>query len=83
MIDPVRHEIITSADTIVVKVGTGVLTRGDGGLDLDRIQSLVHECHAILQTGRQVVIVSSGAIGAGLGQLGLKRRPGEIGRAHV
>ena len=78
MIDPVRQEIIASAHTIVVKIGTGVLTRPDASLDVDRIQSLVEEVHKILETGRKVVIVSSGAVGAGIGQLRLAKRPSDL-----
>jgi len=78
MIDPVRQEIITSAHTIVVKIGTGVLTRPDASLDADRIGSLVEGVSKILATGRKVVVVSSGAIGAGIGQLGLKKRPSDL-----
>ena len=78
MIDPVRQEIIASARTIVVKIGTGVLTRPDASLDVDRIHSLVQEVHTILETGRKVVIVSSGAIAAGIGQLRLAKRPSDL-----
>jgi glutamate 5-kinase len=83
MIDPVRQEIIANAATMVVKIGTGVLTRADASLDGDRIASLVDEVHEILKTGRQVVIVSSGAIGAGIGQLGLTRRPKDLPRLQA
>ncbi len=83
MIDPVRQEVTAGATTVVIKIGTGVLTRADGGLDADRIVSLVDEVHEILKTGRQVVIVSSGAIGAGLGQLKLSRRPKDLPRLQA
>jgi glutamate 5-kinase len=78
MLDPVRQEIITSAHTIVVKIGTGVLTRADATLDVDRVHALVDDVARVIGTGRKVVIVSSGAIGAGLGQLALKRRPSDL-----
>jgi glutamate 5-kinase len=78
MIDPVRQEIIASAHTLVVKIGTGVLTRPNASLDVERIYSLVEEVHKILETGRKVVIVSSGAIGAGIGQLKLAKRPTDL-----
>jgi len=78
MIDPVRQEIVTQAHTVVVKVGTNVLAREDGKLDLVRLQGLADQVQRIWQRGRRVVLVSSGAIGAGIGQLGLERRPSDL-----
>ena len=75
MIDPVRQEIVTEARTVVVKVGTNVLASSDGTLDLNQLQSLADQVEAIRRTGRRVALVSSGAIGAGVGRLGLSRRP--------
>src|SRR6516162_1995224 len=75
MIDPVRQEIATEARTVVVKVGTNVLASSDGTLDLNQLQSLADQVEAIRRTGRKVALVSSGAIGAGIGRLGLSRRP--------
>ena len=71
MTDLLRQEIATAADTIVVKVGTRVLTHEDGTLDESRIARLGEEICQILDTGRHVVLVSSGAVGAGMSQLGL------------
>ena len=81
MIDLLRQEIATLATTIVVKVGTRVLTRRDGRLDYERIQQLVDQVHHVLSTGRKVVLVSSGAVGAGMGRLGLTSRPTDL--AHL
>jgi glutamate 5-kinase len=81
MPDLVRQEIATAAGTLVVKVGSRVLTRDDGRLDQDRIASLSEELAAVLDDGRRVVLVSSGAVAAGMGQLGLSRRPTDI--AHL
>jgi glutamate 5-kinase len=78
MLDPVRQEVVASAHTIVVKIGTGVLTHPDATLDVARVHALVEDVSAVLETGRKVLIVSSGAIGAGLGQLALKRRPSDL-----
>jgi glutamate 5-kinase len=78
MIDPVRQEIVAHAHTVVVKVGTNVLAREDGKLDLVRLQGLADQVQRIWQLGRRVVLVSSGAIGAGIGQLGLERRPSDL-----
>ena len=64
MQDLVRQELAATANLIVVKVGTRVLTRDDGILDLDRIKSLAEQIHALRESGRQVVLISSGAVGA-------------------
>ena len=75
MQDLVRQELATSAKLIVVKVGTRVLTRDDGTLNTDQIASLAGQIHSLRESGRQVVLISSGAVGAGMSQLGLSRRP--------
>jgi len=75
MLDPVRQEVIAQAHTVVIKVGTNVLTRADGTLDPDQITSLADQMQRLRQTGRKVVLVSSGAIGAGVGRLALGKRP--------
>lgn len=78
MIDPVRQEVIALAHTLVVKVGTNVLADPDGRLDPVRLQALADQVQRIRQTGRKVALVSSGAIGAGLGRLGLGKRPTDL-----
>lgn len=78
MLDPVRQEVLTQARTLVVKVGTNVITTVEGHLDRGRIESLADQVQRIRQTGRRVVLVSSGAIGAGVGQLGLGSRPTDL-----
>jgi glutamate 5-kinase len=81
MTDPSRQQIAAAADLIVVKVGTRVLTRTDGRLDEDRIAALAEALHQVLVGGRKVVLVSSGAVGAGMGALGLSERPRDL--AHL
>lgn len=78
MIDPVRQEVIALAHTVVVKVGTNVLTNADGTLDPARIKDLTDQVQRMRQSGRKVTLVSSGAIGAGMGRLGLNRRPSDL-----
>jgi glutamate 5-kinase len=78
MIDPVRQEVIALAHTVVVKVGTNVVTSADGKLDFARLQALADQVQRIRQPDRKVALVSSGAIGAGIGQLGLDRRPSDL-----
>src|SRR5918993_5699588 len=76
--DLVRADVVHSARTWVVKVGTSVLTGPDGTLDPARIGHLAEQISAVTATGRKVALVSSGAVGAGLGQLGLTRRPDSL-----
>jgi glutamate 5-kinase len=78
MIDPVRQEVIALAHTVVVKVGTNVLAGPDGVLDPSRVQGLADQVERLRRSARKVALVSSGAIGAGLGRLGLGRRPTDL-----
>jgi glutamate 5-kinase len=78
MIDPVRQEVIALAHTVVVKVGTNVLAGVDGRLDLARLQGLADQVQGLRKMGRKVALVSSGAIGAGVGRLGLDKRPTDL-----
>jgi glutamate 5-kinase len=73
--DLVRDDVVLSARTWVVKVGTNVLAAPDGTLDRERIDHLAEQICAVAETGRRIALVSSGAVGAGVGQLGLKGRP--------
>jgi glutamate 5-kinase len=78
MLDPVRQEIVALAHTVVIKVGTNVLTGADGMLAQQRVQSLADQVQRIRKLGRKVVLVSSGAIGAGVGRLGFAKRPSDL-----
>jgi glutamate 5-kinase len=81
MVDPVRREVLSQADTVVIKVGTNVLADSAGRLDRHRIQSLADQLHRVRQGNRKVALVTSGAIGAGVGKLGLGKRPTDL--AHL
>ncbi len=64
---------------LVVKIGSSSLTSADGGrLDVEALTALVEVLAARRADGGQVVLVSSGAIAAGLGPLGLERRPSDL-----
>jgi glutamate 5-kinase len=78
MQDLVRQEIFQACKTVIVKIGTNVLTTENDRLDLVRIQCIADQIHRIQETGRRVVLVSSGAVGAGIGILGLNRRPDSL-----
>ena len=58
----------SKAKRIVVKIGTNILTK-KGGIDAAYVRRIARQINSLLKTGRQVVIISSGAIGMGRGQL--------------
>jgi glutamate 5-kinase len=69
---------IARARRIVVKVGSSSLTSVDGGIDPQRIGRIVDALAAARKDGRDVVLVSSGAIAAGMGPLGMRTRPRDL-----
>ncbi|MBK8469833.1 MAG: glutamate 5-kinase [Actinomycetales bacterium] len=73
----VPRTAVVRARRLVVKVGSSSLTNPDGGLDVARLVALVNAL-AVKQADAQVVLVSSGAIAAGMGPLGLARRPRDL-----
>lgn len=75
MPNSIRQDVFNSCQTLIIKIGSNVLTRDDDQLDGERIQHLSDQIDRILQTGRKVVIVSSGAVAAGIGVLGLNQKP--------
>ncbi|HYN93202.1 MAG TPA: glutamate 5-kinase [Pilimelia sp.] len=72
------RDAVTQARRIVVKVGSSSLTTAAGGLDAGRLDPLVDALAGLATAGREVVLVSSGAIAAGLAPLGLPRRPRDL-----
>ncbi|WP_399884937.1 glutamate 5-kinase [Streptomyces sp. BBFR51] len=71
------------ARRIVVKVGSSSLTTAAGGLDADRVDALVDVLAKARAADREIVLVSSGAIAAGLAPLGLPRRPSDLARQQA
>jgi len=71
-------EILKTSDVIVVKVGTNVLSRENGLLDEPRIVQLCCDLCQMIEQKRRVVLITSGAVGAGMGLLKLAERPTEI-----
>ncbi|MGL5827993.1 MAG: glutamate 5-kinase [Angustibacter sp.] len=69
---------VSAARRIVVKIGSSSLTRPDGQLDDSRINALVTQVAARIGQGVELVLVSSGAIAAGLAPLGLSERPRDL-----
>ncbi|WP_043588487.1 glutamate 5-kinase [Geminisphaera colitermitum] len=68
---------------VVIKLGTGVLTTGIGQLNTARVAAIAGEIAALRAAGTEVIVVSSGAVGLGMGRLGLKRKPAEVARKQA
>ncbi len=83
MLDPVRQEIALSSKTVVVKVGTRVLTHEDGTLNHERVTAIAEQLVQLMEQKRQMVLVSSGAVGAGIGRLGLRQRPVDLAQLQA
>ncbi len=73
-----RATTVRSARCIVVKVGSSSLTTRAGGLDPHRLDTLVDELARRRVDGTEIILVSSGAIAAGLAPLGLSHRPRDL-----
>lgn len=69
---------VAQARSIVVKIGSSAITDLETGLDYARLDALVDALEARMQAGSDVVVVSSGAVGAGIAPLGLKKRPTDL-----
>ncbi|WP_192830014.1 glutamate 5-kinase [Mycobacterium sp. UM_Kg1] len=72
------REAVRTARSVVVKIGTTALTSDNGRFDAARLAGLAEAIEARMKAGSDVVIVSSGAIAAGLDPLGLSRRPTDL-----
>jgi len=73
-----RNQILSKVKKIVVKIGTGVLTTNDGYLDKTQIKGLAEQVSGLKRMGYDVAVVSSGAIGSGMGELGIAKRPSTL-----
>ena len=66
---------ISTKKRIVIKVGTSTLTHKTGRLNIRRMERLVKTLADIQNSGREIILVSSGAIGLGMSKMGLRERP--------
>ena len=69
------ESVVLGARRLVVKVGSSLVTNGGQGLDLTALARWATEISALVRDGRQVILVSSGAVAEGMQRLGWKRRP--------
>src|SRR5580765_7553458 len=73
-----QRESLKSATRVVVKLGTGVLTDSRKQPDLAQLEQLVAQIAAQRKAGKEIVVVTSGAVGAGMGALGYEKRPSDL-----
>jgi len=63
---------------VVIKIGTSTLTHATGNLNIRRVEALCKAISDVKNAGNEVILVSSGAIGMGVGKLGLRERPSDV-----
>ena len=73
-----HRDPLKAAARLVVKLGTGVLTDSSKQPDLAQLEQLVAQVAALRKAGKEIVLVTSGAVGAGMGALGYEKRPAEL-----
>jgi glutamate 5-kinase len=78
LLDCEALERIKNAKRVVVKLGTRVLVANSGRPEMSRVKAVVDELARLHRKGLDVIVVSSGAIGAGMDALGMKRRPTSV-----
>lgn len=77
------YEDIKKASRIVVKVGTSTLTYDTGKMNLKRIDTLASVLSDLHNSGKDIILVSSGAIGIAMGKLGLLERPDDTNKKQA
>ena len=70
-----QRELLRGARRVVVKIGSRVLVQRNGRPDLRRLRELIRDLAHLQRQGREVVVVTSGAVGTGMQALGMKTRP--------
>ena len=74
---------LKNAKRVVVKVGTSTITRPTGGSNLVRMEEIAREIAGLADEGREMVLVTSGAIAAGMNRMGLKTRPKDVSKRQA
>ena len=77
------REGLKTAKRVVVKVGTSTITRPAGGSNLVRMEEIAREIAGLADEGREMVLVTSGAIAAGMNRMGLKKRPKDVSKRQA
>lgn len=69
---------MVKAKRIVIKIGTSSITYANGNINLKKMEQLARVIADLQNSGKEIVLVSSGAVGAGMGRIGLSERPKEL-----
>lgn len=72
------RESITQAKRVVIKVGTSSITYKSGKINLRKMEELTRVLSDLQNSGKEMVLVSSGAVGAGMGKIGISGKPKEL-----
>lgn len=72
------RELLKIKKRIIIKIGTSLLTHENGKVDLLRVEKLARVIAGLADAGKEVILVSSGAVGAGMGKLKLNERPVKV-----
>src|SRR2546430_528315 len=78
-----RQQHLVSVRTVVIKLGTQLLSDKDGRLDATFVATIAQQVAVLRERGVRVTIVSSGAIGAGLRELNLPKRPTDLAKLQA
>lgn len=73
-----RSKLIKESKRVVIKLGTAILMQDEGGIALSRFYSFVEDIADLFKSGKEVLIVSSGAVGLGVKELSLDKRPADL-----
>lgn len=73
-----NRQLVSESSTWIVKVGSRSLTGDDGLLDQAQVANLARQLIMLVEMGKRVVLVSSGAVASGVGKLGLASRPSDL-----
>jgi glutamate 5-kinase len=80
---PRSRDLVANARRIVIKVGTNVLMRDDGSVSIGVLYGIAESLAHLRHSGREVLLVSSGAVGLGAQRLALASRPGKLGMVQA
>jgi glutamate 5-kinase len=81
--NPIRQQYLSAVRTVVIKLGTQVLSDARGGLDAAFLASIAGQIAQVRSRGIRVTVVSSGAIGAGVRELNLAGRPTDLAQLQA
>lgn len=73
-----NRKFLKNVNRIVIKIGTNILTKKDGRLDLNYLQKIASQIIKLIDEGKEIIIVTSGAIGSGCSELGIKGKIRDI-----